>query len=149
MPHVVIEQSRELAEKLRSEGLPVIYGDATRPEVLASAHLERARLVVVAAPDAFQARAILALCFQLNPGVEVLVRTHSDEEREFLESMGAAMALVGERELAVSLTRHALRSFGVAHDMEAVAARTLGIREREFPSEVPVPHERGNGTDVR
>ncbi len=75
--------------------------------------------MIVAAPDAFQARAILALCFQLNPGVEVLVRTHSDEEREFLESMGAAKALVGERELAISLTREALRRYGVAPDMEA------------------------------
>jgi hypothetical protein len=54
------------------------------------------------------------------------VRTHGDAEREFLEAHGAARALVGERELAVSLSRHALRRFGVAHDMEAVAARTLG-----------------------
>jgi CPA2 family monovalent cation:H+ antiporter-2 len=125
LPYVVVEQSRERAEALRAGGLPVIYGDATRPEVLADAHLERARLVVVAAPDAFQTRAILALARQLNPDVEVVVRTHSDEERRFLESHGAERALVGERELAVSLTRHALRRYDVAHDMEAVAARTL------------------------
>jgi CPA2 family monovalent cation:H+ antiporter-2 len=125
VPYVVVEQSRERAEALRASGLPVIYGDATRPEVLADAHLERARLVVVAAPDAFQARAILALVRRLNPDAEVLVRTHSDEERDFLEAHGAERALVGERELAVSLTRHALRRYDVAHDMEAVAARTL------------------------
>jgi CPA2 family monovalent cation:H+ antiporter-2 len=125
VPCVVVEQSRDVAERLRERGLPVIYGDATRPEVMAGAHLDRARLVIVAAPDAYQARAILALCFQLNPGVEVLVRTHSDDERQFLEEMGAAQALVGERELAVSLTREALRRFGVTHDMETVAARVL------------------------
>jgi CPA2 family monovalent cation:H+ antiporter-2 len=125
IPCVVVEQSREMAEKQRERGLPVIYGDATRPEVMAHAHLERARLVIVAAPDAYQARAILALCFQLNPGLEVLVRTHSDEERAFLESMGVARAFVGERELAVSLTREALRRSGVAHDMEVVAARVI------------------------
>ena len=125
--HVVVEASRERAELLRERGLPVIYGDGTRPEVLADAHLERARLVVVAAPDAYQARAILALARRLNPHVEVIARTHSDEERAFLEAHGAERALVGERELAVSLTRHALRRFGVAHDMEAVAARTVGV----------------------
>ena len=125
IPCVVVEQNREIAEKQRARGLPVIYGDATRPEVMAHAHLERARLVIVAAPDAFQARAILALCFQLNPGLEVLVRTHSDEERRFLEEMGVARAFVGERELAVSLAREALRRSGVAHDMETVAARVL------------------------
>ena len=125
IPHVIVEQSRETAESLRERGLPVIYGDATRPEILAHAHLERARLVVVAAPDAFQARAILALTRELNPSVEVLVRTHSDAERSFLEQHGAAQALVGERALAVSLTRAALQRFGVPYDLEQVAARTL------------------------
>ena len=59
------------------------------------------------------------------PGLEVLVRTHSDEERRFLEEMGVARAFVGERELAVSLAREALRRSGVDHDMETVAARVL------------------------
>ncbi len=127
IPHVIIEQSRETAESLRKRGLPVIYGDAARPEVLEHAHLERARLVIVAQPDAYQARAILALARQLNPDVEVVLRTHSDAEREFLEKHGAARALVGERELAVSLTRAALRHFDVAFDMEQVAARTLHL----------------------
>jgi CPA2 family monovalent cation:H+ antiporter-2 len=126
LPHVIVEQSRELAEALRARGLPVLYGDATRPEVLADAHLERARLVVVATPDAYQARAILALARRLNPRVEVLVRTHGDDERAYLEAHGAARAFVGERELAVSLTRAALQRVGVDADMRAVAARTLG-----------------------
>jgi CPA2 family monovalent cation:H+ antiporter-2 len=126
VPYVVIEASRERTEVLRARGLPVIYGDATRPDILEDAHLERARLLVVAAPDAVQTRAIVALARQLNPAITVLVRTHSDEERTFLEGHGAKQALVGERELAVSLTRHALREYGVAHDMEAVAARMIG-----------------------
>jgi CPA2 family monovalent cation:H+ antiporter-2 len=111
--------------------------------------------VIVAAPDAYQARAILALCFQLNPGLEVLVRTHSDEERAFLEDMGVARAFVGERELAVSLTREALRSVGVAHDMEAVAARVIrpddapapGMEDTlaaDAPLQVPPPSNRGD-----
>jgi CPA2 family monovalent cation:H+ antiporter-2 len=120
-----VEQSRETAERLRQEGLPVLYGDATRPEVLDPARLERARLVVVAAPDAYQARAIVALVRRLNPEIQIVVRTHSDEERDFLEKHGADVALVGERELAISLTRHALRSYNIDHDMAEVAQRTL------------------------
>ena len=144
IPHVIVEQSRERAEALRARGLPVLYGDATRPEVLADAHLERARLVVVATSDAYQARAILALARRLNPAVEVLVRTHGDAEKAFLEAHGAALALVAEREVAVSLTRAALQRYDVAVDMAAVAARTLGL-----PGELrAAPHgERANGAD--
>jgi CPA2 family monovalent cation:H+ antiporter-2 len=127
IPYVIVEQSRERAGKLREEGLPVLYGDATRPEVLGPAGLDRARMVLVAAPDAFEARAILELVRRVNPTVEVLLRTHSDEEREFLEAHGAERALVAERELAVSLTRAALRRFGVPHDMEQVARRALHL----------------------
>ncbi len=125
VPYVIIEQSRERAETLRERGLPVIYGDATRPEVLAAAHLERARLVIVAAPDAYQVRAILQLTRRLNFTARVVARTHGDEERAFLESHGAERALVAERELAVSLSRIALRELGVEHDMSAVAQRGL------------------------
>ena len=130
IPYVVIEASRDVAERMREEGYSIIQGDATRLEVLRSAHLDRARLVIVAAPDAYQARVMLARAHQLNPGVEVLVRTHSDDERRFLEEMGAARALVGERELAVSLTREALQRFDVAADMQQVAARALHLQPR-------------------
>ena len=126
VPHIIVEQSRQVADTLRKAGLPVIYGDATRPDVLANAHLERAQLLVVAAPDAYQTRAILALARRLNPDLHVVVRTHSDSERAWLEQNGAAQALVGERELAVSLTRLALQHFGVTHDVEEVTAPTSG-----------------------
>ena len=125
VPFIVVEQSRERAESLRADGLPVIYGDASRPEVLKPAHMEAARMVIVAAPDAYQARAIVRLVRAVNPDVRLIVRTHSDEERLVLESSGADVALVGERELAVSMTRHALRAYGAAFDMAEVAERTL------------------------
>jgi CPA2 family monovalent cation:H+ antiporter-2 len=143
IPFVIVEHNRDMAESLRERGLPVIFGDASRPEVLGEAHVERARLVVVAAPDAYHARAILALARRLNPNVEVVVRTHSDDERAFLEAHGAGRALVGERELAVSLARHALRRFDVPHDMEAVAQRALGVGPARDKAEMPIPKREG------
>ena len=125
IPFIVVEQSRERAESLREEGLPVIYGDASRPDVLKPARMEAAHMIMVAAPDAYQARAIVRIVRRVNPTVKLVVRTHSDEERQFLESSGADVALVGERELAVSMTRYALRAYGADFDMAEVAERTL------------------------
>lgn len=125
IPYRVIEASGDIAERLAAAGYHVVHGDATTLSALREAGLPNARLVLVAAPDAWQARAVLARAHQLNPGVEVLVRTHSDEERQFLEDMGAARALYGERELAVSMSREAFLRFRPEANLEELTARIL------------------------
>jgi CPA2 family monovalent cation:H+ antiporter-2 len=129
IPYVVVEQNREEVEKLRARGMPALYGDATRPGILAHAHLERARLLVISAPDAFQARLMLDHARKVNPGIDTVVRTHSDEEREHLEARGVGRAVVGERELALAIVRYAFNVFGVQRDMAGVAARTLRLAD--------------------
>ncbi|MDB4887109.1 MAG: putative potassium/hydrogen antiporter [Gemmatimonadetes bacterium] len=121
IPFVVVEQSRDRAEEMRVRGLPVIAGDATREEVLVQARPERARLVIVASPDAYETRAILALVRRLAPHVEVIVRAYSEEERAYLESHGATRAIVAERALGVGLARYALRYFGSDGSLDALA----------------------------
>ena len=125
IPYRVIEASGDIADRLAAAGYHVVHGDATTLSALREAGLQDARLVLVAAPDAWQARAVLARAHQLNPGVEVLVRTHSDEERQFLEEMGAARALYAERELAVSMSREAFLRFRPEADLEALTSRIL------------------------
>lgn len=123
--HTAIDESDDTATRLVTEGYQVMQGDATAPGVLRAAGLEQAVLVLVATPDAWTARTVLARAHQLNPGVEVIVRTHSDEERGFLEEMGAARALYAERELAVSMVREALTRVAPEADREAATARIL------------------------
>jgi CPA2 family monovalent cation:H+ antiporter-2 len=146
IPYVVVEQNREEVETLRARGMPAIYGDATRPGVLHHAHLERARLLVVSSPDAFQARLILDHARRVNPDIDTVVRTHSDEERAHLERAGVGRAVVGERELALAIIRYAFGAFGVRGDMAAVAAETLQLPDphtgrREPASAVPGARE--------
>jgi CPA2 family monovalent cation:H+ antiporter-2 len=43
-----------------------------------------------------------------------VVRTHSEEERVYLERSGAGMVVMGERELARTMARHALDVAGPA-----------------------------------
>ena len=109
--YVVIEQSRELFESLRDRGVPAIYGNATRRVVLQMARPERARLIIVTAPDPFQARAVVEQARRLNPSIAIVVRTHSEEERAYLERAGVTLAVMGERELARTMARYALEMF--------------------------------------
>lgn len=116
LPYSIIEEDRRLVEKLRSKGLSVVYGNATTPGVLEAAHVESARLLVSASPDGLQTRQILELARKTNPSIDTVVRTHSEAELAYLERQGVGMAVLGERELAVSMMGYTLRSLGLPDD---------------------------------
>ncbi|MFY9552528.1 MAG: YbaL family putative K(+) efflux transporter [Thermoanaerobaculia bacterium] len=124
IPYVVVEQERETAVALRARGVRVIYGDAARAGILEHAALERARLLVVAAPDPFQTRAILEHARRIRPDIDTVVRTHTDAEREYLERHDVGKAVMGESELARAMARYALERFGL--DLEA---REAAVRD--------------------
>ena len=108
LPVVVAEQNRELVEILRARGIHAVAGDASDPAVLVQAHIVRARMLVIATPDTLRARRMIDIARMLNPKVEVLVRTHSEEEAALLRSEHLGTVFLGEHELALSMTRHVL-----------------------------------------
>ncbi|WP_141589426.1 MULTISPECIES: YbaL family putative K(+) efflux transporter [unclassified Myxococcus] len=108
IPFVVVEQNREYVERLREEGVPAIYGDAAVPGILEHAHLDTASILIVATPDALQARAIVEQAKGVNPSLPAVVRTHGDEERDYLESLGVDRVVMGEHALARSMLDYVL-----------------------------------------
>jgi len=108
IPYVVAEQNRELVEDLRRRGIPAVRGDAAEAAVLIQAHVARASMLVIATPDAFGARKMLETARALNPAIQTVVRTHSEEEAELLRRENAGRVFMGEHELALGMTRHVL-----------------------------------------
>jgi CPA2 family monovalent cation:H+ antiporter-2 len=137
--YVVITQQRDEIDRLRGLGITAIYGDAANPVVLDMAGIATARLVVVATADPHETRLIVERVRDLNPVVDVVVRTHSDTEAAHLRSLGGKVQAVhAERELAVQMARYALRRFGIsAAEAEAIAQ---GLRGR--PVAVAEPSRR-------
>jgi CPA2 family monovalent cation:H+ antiporter-2 len=120
---VVAEQNREIVERLRARGILAVSGDASDPNVLVQAHIARARMLVIATPDAFYARKMLAIARKLNPLIETVVRTHSDEEAELLQKKErVGKVFMGEHELARGMIRHLL---------ERVASRDQRLPEEQ------------------
>jgi monovalent cation:H+ antiporter-2, CPA2 family len=113
-PYAVIEQDRRAVERLRVRGVDAVWGDAARESVLAAADIDHARLLVIATPDPFQARRMIELARAANPAIDTVVRTHTDEEIEYLrDGLGVGLALMGEREIALGIGEYALRSLGL------------------------------------
>ncbi|MDR3087354.1 MAG: Kef family K(+) transporter [Azoarcus sp.] len=111
IPYVVAEQNRECVEDLRKEGNAAVYGDATDPEVLIQAHIANAAMLVVATPSPMDVHMMVKTARALNQNIEVVVRTHNDEESRLLRGEGIGMIFYGEEELAKSMSRHVVERF--------------------------------------
>ena len=121
IPYVVAEVNRELVERLRSRSIHAVTGDASEPEVLVQAHVARASLLVVATPDTVKVRKIVEIARTLNPRIEALIRTHSDEEASLLRQEKLGEVFMGEHELAQAMTRDVLSRFNLKHEREVLS----------------------------
>lgn len=108
LPFVVVEQNREVVERLRGDGLMAVSGDAAEPVVLVQAHIANARMLVIATPDTLNVRQMINTARTLNPDIEIVVRTHNEAEAKLLESENAGRIFLGEEELAQSMMRYVL-----------------------------------------
>ncbi|MGH6610990.1 MAG: cation:proton antiporter, partial [Burkholderiaceae bacterium] len=108
IPYVVVEQNREIVESLRASGTAAVVGDAAEPAVLVQAHVARARKLVVATPDTIGVRQMIVTARTLNPQIEVVVRSHNEEEARLLERECDCRVFLGESELANAMTDYVL-----------------------------------------
>jgi monovalent cation:H+ antiporter-2, CPA2 family len=106
VPFVVAEQNRDIVEKLRLRGVPAVYGDATQAEVLVQSHIARARMLVIATHESLGVRQMTQAARSLNPSIEIVIRSHSEEEARRLEEELSGKVFVGEHELARAMTAY-------------------------------------------
>ena len=110
--YVVAEQNRELVERLRERSTPAVSGDAMEPAVLIQAHVARAKILVIATPDAAVVRRMVETARALNPDIEIFIRSHSDEETALLRRAGLGEVFMGEHELATAMAARVLQVLG-------------------------------------
>ncbi|CAB1277578.1 cation:proton antiporter [Candidatus Nitrosacidococcus tergens] len=107
-PYVVVEENREVVEKLREKGIPSVSGDAGDSSVLIQAHIARAGMLIIAIPDILSTRKMITTARTLNPQIKIIIRTHSEEELNLLEQEGVGKVFFGESELAASMINYIL-----------------------------------------
>ena len=99
-PLIVIENADDAVEQLKAAAIEVIEGNAADGRVLRAANIAKARLLLVAIPDAFEAGQIVEQARAVNPRIEIVARAHFDAEVEHLRRHGADTVIMGEREIA-------------------------------------------------
>ncbi len=145
-PYLVITTDRHEVRRLRERGTPVLSGDASIPALLSDARVAEARVLVVAIRDAHAARLVVQRARRMAPRVSVVVRTHSERERDAFQALGDTQAVLGELEVAVQLARYTLTRFGVSmREAEAIAQGLRGRGGRSSGSLGSSPPRAGAG----
>jgi CPA2 family monovalent cation:H+ antiporter-2 len=111
IPFIVAEQNRELVENLRKQGMHAVSGNAIEPAVLVQAHIAEAAMLVIAVPDVLGARQMAKTARILNPQIEIVLRTHSEDEMDLLRKEAVGTVFLGEEELARGMVSHVVQRF--------------------------------------
>jgi CPA2 family monovalent cation:H+ antiporter-2 len=112
----VIESDTDLAAKARKLGLHVLVGDGANTHLLERAHVERARVVVVAVSDPTVTRNIVVSVRSLSSAAHVIVRTRYVREMRALLDAGANDVIPEEFETSIQIFHRVLRRYLVPED---------------------------------
>jgi CPA2 family monovalent cation:H+ antiporter-2 len=138
VPYVAIDVDPDVVRALRGRRLPSLYGDAASREILERAGAGTATLVVLALPDIDRAHRAVRVVRELNPGVPILARAHTDQGRDRLAAAGATEVIQPEFEAATTLIRHALHRLTLPRErvmayLERFRSVIEAIPERSIP----------------
>lgn len=123
----VVEEDPDLVRKAQAVGLPVLHGDATNDHVLHEAHVERARVVVVAISDPEASKKIVAGIRAISSTVYILVRTRYVREIQANLDAGANEVIPEEFETSIEIFYRVLRKYLVPEQrIQDLVARIRG-----------------------
>ena len=116
---VIAEENREIVEKLRSQGIAAVSGEATEPNVLIQAHIQHARLLVISPMDILDIHRIVDISKQLNPEIQVLICAESKEEAAVIREENLGEVFYAKEEMAKNMSHHILNQIELAHQYPA------------------------------
>ena len=99
----VLDEREEVVNSLKEKGVEAVSANAVTS--LALANLEKARCLLVAIHENFEAGQIVEQARAINPELVILARGHSEAEKEHLASCGATSVVLGAEEIAGAMLR--------------------------------------------
>jgi CPA2 family monovalent cation:H+ antiporter-2 len=101
--YLILELNATAVRTARDKGEPIFFGDATSPDALAAAGVERAHAVVSVLSDPDASMLAVRAARVLAPEVAIIVRARYRKEADRLVSLGATMAVAEEFEASLEV----------------------------------------------
>jgi CPA2 family monovalent cation:H+ antiporter-2 len=137
----VVENSETAIQRLRNRHpplvqIPYVYGDADSELVLEKTCLETAKALAITLPDPATTRLVLQRALLRVPELDIIARSHTNEEIDVLTQLGAREVVQPEFEAALELGSHLLNTLG---EKSVEIQSVLGwIRQDRYRSIRPV-----------
>ena len=112
IPYVVADTNRETVEQLRKNNIPAVCGDAADPNVLIQAHIAKAGILIAATSNSFHVRQMVETARTLNPKIEIVIRTHNEDEADLWMKENIGKIFLSEQQLAQGMAAHVLNRMG-------------------------------------
>jgi monovalent cation:proton antiporter-2 (CPA2) family protein len=125
----VLDHDTDQVEVLRTLGVPIFYGDASRPDLLTIAGAARAKLLVIALKDPETTLKIVKIARRHHPHLKLLIRAYSRVEAYEYIRAGEECVYRDTLDSSLRLGGDALRMLGEAD--EAAERATRLYRERD------------------
>ena len=113
IPFIAVDSNAGVTSRARSDGKPVYYGDAARPEYLRRCGLETARAVVVTMDSPTANEAVVETTRRLRPDVTLVARARDADHARALYGLGVTDAVPETVEASLQLSEAVLVDLGV------------------------------------
>lgn len=113
IPFLVVDYNQTALKALKESGILTVYGDPADKDVLDYAQVDLARAIVVAIPDRHTQEMVIGNALSLNRKIQIICRTHHEEDQRHLKSLGVQTVIQPEFEAALTIVGRLLNTFGV------------------------------------
>jgi CPA2 family monovalent cation:H+ antiporter-2 len=133
--YLAIDLDPTVISDLRARGIPCIYGDASSPEILSHAALDKARVLLCTIPDYIAEELVARNALKINPKLDIVARVHRDRDIALLKSAGVSELVMPFFEASLEMIRHTLHRFGMTGTEIQYILNTLRQGQLEQPKE--------------
>ncbi|SHI75922.1 cation:proton antiporter [Wenxinia saemankumensis] len=126
----VVDYSASQLDMLRTFGVPVWFGDATRPDILEAARVGEARLVVVALDNPDSTMRVVEYMGKHHPEVHVIARARNRHHTYELWAAGCRDIVRETYDSSIRAGRSAFEALGHDHRRATLMARAFEASDR-------------------
>lgn len=117
-------------QESRTAGEQIIFGDATQKDILRSAGVEQAKLVLITFDQPDQAIKLIAAAKQLQPDIQIIVRARKDKQLDPLYAAGATQVVPELQEGSLMIISQVMHYSGVP--MSRILKRVTAERKGRY-----------------